>query len=105
MRVLLLRQLAGVHLCILEAEGGSPFRTANLPPPFALGIAHAQRGCEADLIRQHHFFSPTSPFGPHTLLLQIVKYTFSMVALDLDDAFFDRTAGTAHHFELLTHQC
>ncbi len=28
-----------------------------------------------------------------------------MVALDLDDAFFDRTAGTAHHFELLTHQC
>ena len=28
-----------------------------------------------------------------------------MVALDLDDAFFDRTAGTAHHFELLAHQC
>jgi hypothetical protein len=36
--------------------------------------------------------SPTSPFSPHTLLLQIVKYTFNMVALDLDDAFFDRTA-------------
>ena len=27
-----------------------------------------------------------------------------MVALNLDDAFFDRTAGTAHRFELLAHQ-
>jgi hypothetical protein len=49
--------------------------------------------------------SPTGPFGPQALLLQIVKYTFNMVALNLDDAFFDRTAGTAHHFELLAHQC
>ena len=28
-----------------------------------------------------------------------------MVALDLDDALFDRTAGTAHRFELLAHRC
>jgi hypothetical protein len=50
-------------------------------------------------------FSPTSPFGAHTLLLQIVKYTFNMVALDLYDTFSDRTAGTTHYFELLAHQC
>ena len=28
-----------------------------------------------------------------------------MIALDLDDTFFDRAAGTAHRFELLAHGC
>ena len=48
--------------------------------------------------------SPTSLFSLYALFLQIVKYTFNVVALDLDDPLFDRTAGTAHRFELLAHQ-
>ena len=46
----------------------------------------------------------TSLFSLYALFLQIVKYTFNVVALDLDDPLFDRTAGTAHRFELLAHQ-